>query len=128
MGEMRVAELSLDLDQLAIRLRAKMETLGLSLRAAGAEIGIGAATLSRLLRGSANSSSPDLANVTKAAKWLGMSLADLAPPRGRERNSTFADVELHLRALPGLDRKDAEVLVGMVKASYETAKKLRHKA
>lgn len=122
-----MAELSIDLDQLALRLRTKMEAQEISLRVAAEQIGVGAATLSRLLRGSENSNLPDLANVNKAAEWLGLSVADLAPRRSGERASTLADVELHLRALPGLDRKDAEVLVGMVRASYDAARKLRAK-
>ncbi len=101
-----MANHDLDLDQLAIRLRAKMEAKDLSIRAAAMEIGLGAATLSRLLQGSENSNTPDLANVP---------------------TSTMADVEVHLRALPGLDRTDAEALVAMVKAGYESAKKLRAK-
>jgi transcriptional regulator with XRE-family HTH domain len=127
-GRPTMADHDLDLDQLAIRLRAKMETKGLSIRAAAKEIGLGAATLSRLLQGSENSNTPDLANVSKAAEWVGRSLADFsALTRRQAPTSTIADVEVHLRALPGLDRTDAEALVAMVKAGYESAKKLRSK-
>jgi len=123
-----MANHDLDLDQLAIRLRAKMKAKDLSIRAAAMEIGLGAATLSRLLQGSENSNTPDLANVSKAAEWVGRSLSDLsAPTRRQVPTSTMADVEVHLRALPGLDRTDAEALVAMVKAGYESAKKLRAK-
>lgn len=121
-----MAELIVDLDQLAIHLRSKMESEGLTLRAAAKQIGFGAATLSRLLQGADNDSVPDLMNINKAAKWVGKTFADLSKASKRTK-STIADVEVHLRALPGLDSRDVEALVGMVKAGYERAKDIRAK-
>jgi transcriptional regulator with XRE-family HTH domain len=116
-----------NLDQLAIRLRSKMELQELSVRAAASEMGVGAATLSRLLQGSASSTTPDLANVSKAADWAGTTLSDLSAAPVREKASTIADVEVHLRALPGLEGADVEALVAMVRAGYNHAKKVRSK-
>lgn len=116
-----------DLDQLAIRLRSRMELRELSVRAAALEMGLGAATLSRLLQGSASTFTPDLANVSKAADWVGTSLSDLSAGGSREKASTIADVEVHLRALPGLEGSDVEALVAMVRAGYNHAKKVRSK-
>lgn len=116
-----------DLDQLAIRLRAKMEVRDLSVRAAAGEMGLGAATLSRLLQGSSSSNTPDLSNVSKAADWAGASLSDLSSASSRNQASTIADVEVHLRALPGLEGSDVEALVAMVKAGYNHARKARAK-
>jgi transcriptional regulator with XRE-family HTH domain len=117
---------TIDLDALALQLRAKMDERELSVRAAATEIGFGAATLSRLLQGSRSSITPDFANVDKAANWVGKSLSQLSAS-SRPDQSTIADVELHLRALPGLNPADVEALVAMVKAGYESAKELRAK-
>ena len=117
-------ELSVDLDKLATHLKGKMEAEGLSVRAAAKAIGFGASTLSRLLQGNSNENVPDLANINRAAKWVGKSLGDLSVP-SKPKPSTIADVEVQLRALPGLAKPDVEVLVSMVKATYEHAKKLR---
>lgn len=114
-----------NLDQLAIRLKAKMELRDLSVRAAATEMGLGAATLGRLLKGAESDTTPDLANVSKAADWVGTSLSELSYGAGRGHASTIADVEVHLRALPGLEHQDVEALVAMVKAGYSHAKKVR---
>lgn len=115
---------TVDLDRLATYLKNKMESEGLSVRAAAKEIDVGASTLTRLLQGNSNENVPDLAVITKAAHWVGKSLADLSPPK-KSAPSTIADVEVHLRALPGLAAPDVDALVAMVKAGYERAKKLR---
>lgn len=119
-----MAELTVDLDELSTRLRSKMQEQQLSIRAAAKEIGIGAATLSRLLQGSESENVPDLSNLDKAAVWLGRSLSQLAS-LDQSPQSTIADVEVHLRALPDLEPQDVDALVAMVKAGYETAKRLR---
>lgn len=115
---------TVDLDRLATFLKSKIEATDLSVRAAAKEIGIGASTLGRLLQGETNENVPDLAILTKAAEWVGKTLADLAPMH-KENPSTIADVEVHLRGLPDLAPPDVEALVAMVKAGYERAKKLR---
>jgi transcriptional regulator with XRE-family HTH domain len=118
-----MAELTVDLDELSTRLRSKMQEQQLSIRAAAKEIGIGAATLGRLLQGSDSKNVPDLSNLDKAAVWLGRSLSQLASS-DQSPQSTIADVEVHLRALPDLDPRDVDFLVAIVKAGYE-AKRLR---
>jgi hypothetical protein len=55
---------------------------------------------------------------------VGKALADLSPP-SKAKPATIADVEVHLRALPGLAKPDVEALVAMVRATYEHAKKFR---
>jgi transcriptional regulator with XRE-family HTH domain len=115
---------TVDLDRLATYLKNKMESEKLSTRAAAKVIGVGASTLTRLLQGNSNENFPDLAVITKAAQWVGKSLGDLATST-KSAPSTIADVEVHLRALPGLTPPDVDALVGMVKAGYERAKKLR---
>jgi transcriptional regulator with XRE-family HTH domain len=117
-------EFSLDLDRLAMYLKSKMDEEDLSVRAAAEAIGFGASTLSRLLQGRSNENVPDLDSINLAAKWVGKSLADLSVP-SKQKPATIADVEVHLRALPGLAKPDVEALVAMVRATYKYAKKLR---
>jgi transcriptional regulator with XRE-family HTH domain len=119
-------ELSVDLDRLATYLKSKMKDEDLSVRAAAKAIGFGASTLSRLLQGNSNENVPDLENINRAASWVGKSLADLSSP-SKAKPATIADVEVHLRALPGLAKPDVEALVAMVRATYEHAKKFRAK-
>jgi transcriptional regulator with XRE-family HTH domain len=119
-------EFTVDLDLLATYLRNKMESEGISVRAAAKAIDIGASTLTRLLLGTSNENVPDLAVIAKAAEWIGKSLADFAPSKKPTR-STITEVEVQLRALPGLAPPDVDALVAMVKAGYEHAKKLRAK-
>jgi len=119
-------DMSVDLDLLAIHLKNKMEAEDLSIRGAAAEMELGAATLSRLLQGTKSENTPDLANVNKAAAWVGMTVGDVSQ-KSQRKSSTIADVEVHLRALPGLARPDVEALVAMVKAGYEHAKAHRAK-
>src|SRR5712664_3030887 len=116
-----MAELTVDLDRLATHLKSKMETEDLSARSAAKAIGFGASTLTRLLQGNSNENTPDLASINKAAQWVGLSLANLSHST-KPAPSTIAEVEVHLRALPGLAQPDVDALVGMVKAGYEHAK------
>ena len=85
---------------------------------------LGAATLSRLLKGAATKNQPDSVNLKKAIDWLGRPLSDFEPGRA-PASTTWADVELHFRALPDLDEDDVETLVAMAKAGYEKARELR---
>lgn len=108
-----------DLDHLAKELQDKMRQEDLSLRAAGGEIGCSPATLSRLLRGSAAPNWPDTENLFRAVSWLGKSLSDFEKGRSPS-TSSLAEVELHLRALPGVTEKDKEALVAIVRAAHDT--------
>ncbi len=117
-----MGEGSIDLDVLAKHLKARMEEKRLSIRAAAVEIGCSHATLGRLLQGSRAGSMPDSENLIRAASWVGKSLDDLAPG-ARRKSTTMADVEVHLRALPGLRGEDAEAIIAMVKAAYGAASK-----
>ena len=119
-------DLSIDLDMLAIHLKNRIASKKLSVRSAAKEIGFGAATLSRLLQGGKSANVPDLRNVNKAVAWVGMTVADVSA-RAPHKVSSIADVEVHLRALPGLAPPDVEALVAMVKAGYQRAKELRAK-
>lgn len=115
-----------DLDLLAQHLKSKMESENLSLRAAADEIGCSAATLSRMLKGSEAPNMPDADNLFRAASWLNRSIADFEIGK-REQGSSLADVEVHLRALPGLAKGDKEALVAMVRAAHDAALELRKK-
>jgi helix-turn-helix protein len=117
---------ALDLDLLATHLRSEMETRDISIRAAAAEIGCSAATLARLLQGSAAPNVADSVNLIRAVSWLRKSLSDFEKGKAK-RTSTLADVEVHLRALPGIGKTDAEGLIAMVKAAYDAAAQLRAK-
>jgi hypothetical protein len=110
----------LDRDRLALYLKRRMDELALSIRTAAPQIGCSAATLARLLQGSSSENVPDTINVIRAVSWLGMSLSDFE--RGvDERESTLADVEVHLRGLRGISDETADAIFAMVKAAYDSA-------
>lgn len=113
----------MDLDLLAEHLSSKIEHLDISVREAAKRIGCSVATLSRLLRG-AKGPTPDSTTLLKATSWLGRSIADFQHG-SRPDESSLADVEVHLRALPGLSGRDREALVAMVKAAYDAARAQR---
>lgn len=113
-----------DLDLLAKALRDEIDDRELSLRETALEIGCSASTLSRMLQGNEAKNVPDSVNLMRAASWLGKSIGNFE--RGPKRKqSSMTDVEVHLRALPGLDRADAEALVAAVRATYDTFRKTR---
>ena len=119
-------ESTLNFDLLATHLRNEMETKGLSIRAAATGIGCSPATLARLLQGSEAPNLPDSINLIRTVSWLKKSLSDFEKGKSK-RTSSLADVEVHLRALPGIAKTDAEGLVAMVKAAYDAAAQLRAK-
>ena len=119
-----MAQPALDRDLLATHLRTKIDSEGKSIRAASDEIGCSAATLSRMLRGSRAANFPDTRNLFRVASWLGKSITDFEYGV-RTASSTLADVEVHLRALPGLSDEDKEAIVAMVKALHDAAVKAR---
>ena len=111
----------IDLDRLAIHLKNYIEESEVSGRTAAAEIGCSPATLTRLLKGSKGDTVPDSINLMKACSWIGMSLSDFESSKGL-KESSIADVEVHLRALPDISKGDAEALIGLVKAAYDHAR------
>lgn len=115
---------SVDLDLLASHLKSQLESKELSLRSAATEIGCSPATLSRLLKGSAAPNYPDAQNIFRSVSWLGRSIADFEAGT-RRKGSSLADVEVHLRALPGLSKDQAEALIAMVRAAHDAAVHLR---
>jgi transcriptional regulator with XRE-family HTH domain len=115
---------TIDLDLLASHLKAEMAAREVSLRSAAGEIGCSPATLSRLLKGRAAGNSPDANNLFRSVSWLGRSIADFELGE-RTHTSSVADVEVHLRALPGLSHDQAEALIAMVKAAHDAALQLR---
>jgi len=117
---------SIDLDLLAQHLASKMADEQLSLRSAAGEIGISPATLARLLKGTAAPNYPDSQNLFRAVNWLDRSISDFESGR-RAATSSLADVEVHLRALPGLTKEDKDALVAMVRAAHDAAFELRKK-
>lgn len=112
------AEETIDLDRLAKELSDKMRVKDLSLRDAATEIGCSAATLSRLLKGSKAEHTPDTRSLLKSVSWLDKSLSDFELSRAPSATS-MTDVELHLRALPGLSERDKKALVAMVRALHD---------
>jgi transcriptional regulator with XRE-family HTH domain len=110
---------SLSAPELAARLSARRRERGLTLRAAAAEVGVSAATLSRVERGK---HLPERDSLSKLVGWLG--LTDVAsgephPPGA----ATMEAVELHLRADKDLSAADAETIAQMVRLAYERLKR-----
>ena len=110
----------IDRDELAIRLRARIEELGLSIRTAAPEIGCSAATLGRLVQGSAANNVPETVNIVRAVSWLGMSLSEFENGPA-DRESSLDDVQVHLRGLKGISDQTADAIFAMVKAAYDSA-------
>lgn len=114
----------IDRDLLADHLQQRINERDLTIREAAPKIGCSPATLTRLLKGKEADNYPDTKTLIKATSWLGRSLSDFEPGK-RPRESSMAEVEVHLRALPGLTDKDRDALVAMVKAAHDAARKLR---
>jgi transcriptional regulator with XRE-family HTH domain len=110
-----------NLDLLALHLKDALEEQQLSMRAAAGKIECSPATLSRLLQGTSSPFTPDSENLLRAVRWLRRDLSDFTM-EATTTTSSIADVEVHLRALPGLSAGDAEALVAMVKAAYRTVR------
>lgn len=115
---------SIDRDLLAKHLQQRIDERNLTIRDAAAKIGCSPATLTRLLKGKGADNYPDSKTLIKATSWLGRSLSDFEPGK-RPKESSMAEVEVHLRALPGLTDRDRDALVAMVKAAHDAARQLR---
>ncbi len=114
---MEAAE-TIDLDRLAKELSEEMRVNNQALREAAGEIGCSAATLSRLLKGSKAEHVPDTMSLLRSVSWLNKSLSDFELSRTPSAAS-MTDVELHLRALPGISETDKKALVAMVRAAHD---------
>jgi transcriptional regulator with XRE-family HTH domain len=110
----------IDASELATRLRARRRERALSLRDAAAEIGVSAATLSRVERGDYL---PERDNLFTLLRWLGVPVA--APPAAAPAEphapgaATMEAVELHLRADKDLSPADADTIAQMVRLAYD---------
>jgi transcriptional regulator with XRE-family HTH domain len=108
---------SSDFEDLAARIRARRRDLGIGMREAARQIGVSAATLSRVERGG---HLPDRENLFRFQRWLEPDAG--GDPAQREPHtpgaSTMEAVELHLRADPDLTEEDAEALARMVRLAY----------
>ena len=114
----------IDRDLLAEHLQQRIDERDLTIREAATKIGCSPATLTRLLKGKGADNYPDTKTIIRATSWLGRGLSDFEPGN-RPKESSMAEVEVHLRALPGLTDKDRDALVAMVKAAHDAARKLR---
>jgi transcriptional regulator with XRE-family HTH domain len=112
------SEETIDLDRLAKELSDKIRVNNQSLRDAADEIGCSAATLSRLLKGSKGENVPDTKSLLRSVSWLDKSLADFEQRRAPSATS-MTDVEVHLRALPGISESDKNALVALVRAAHD---------
>jgi transcriptional regulator with XRE-family HTH domain len=103
--------------ELAARLSAHRRERGLSLRAAAAEIGVSAATLSRVEGGDYL---PERDNLFRLLRWLGLAggPASHAEPHAPGAG-TLEAIELHLRADKDLAPADADAIAQMVRLAYE---------
>jgi transcriptional regulator with XRE-family HTH domain len=112
---------AVDAAQLAARVRAKRDAQKLSLRAAAKELGMSAATLSRVESGN---HLPDRDHLLSLADWAGLPLGAATRQLRNQAvhgdgASTMEAVELHLRADENLDPGDAEILVRLVRTAYD---------
>jgi transcriptional regulator with XRE-family HTH domain len=109
----------LDPAELGARLRARRRQLGLSLREAAADVGVSAATLSRVEGGG---HLPERDNLFRLLRWLGLDAAATGSGGGEPHPpdaSTMEAIELHLRADRDLSAEDAETLAQLVRLAYE---------
>jgi transcriptional regulator with XRE-family HTH domain len=102
-------------DELAARLSARRRERTLSLRAAAAEIGVSAATLSRVESGAYL---PERDNLFRLLDWLGLGDVEPAPEPHPPGAATLEAIELHLRADSDLSPEDADAIAQMVRLAY----------
>jgi transcriptional regulator with XRE-family HTH domain len=105
--------------ELAARLTARRRELGLNLREAAAEVGVSAATLSRVERGAM----PERDSLSKLVEWLGMSETATSQEPHAPGAATMEAIELHLRADKELSDADAETIAQLVRLTYERLRK-----
>jgi transcriptional regulator with XRE-family HTH domain len=105
---------------LAHRVKARRAAIGLSQRAAARDIGVSAATVSRLEQGNRL---PEIATILRIAEWLGDEPLAMPHP-GQGRASTIEAIELQLRQDASLEPADAELIIGMVRLAYNHLRQL----
>lgn len=98
--------------ELASAIESKLGHEGLKLREAAGQIGISAATLSRVINGKL----PDTESFAALVTWLGVS-ADLFIP-GPQRSTGPEPIEAHLRADRTLPPATANALAALIRAAY----------
>jgi transcriptional regulator with XRE-family HTH domain len=103
-------------EELAARLRARRHELGLSLRAAAVEVGVSAATLSRIESGAYL---PERDNLFRLLDWLGLTRGEQVSQPHPPNAGTMEAIELHLRADKELSPADAEAIAQVVRLIYD---------
>lgn len=112
--------------QLATRVHAKRTAESLSLRAAAKQLGMSAATLSRVESGK---HLPARDHLLRLAHWADVPLGVTnqggrrAPDVHGDSAGTLEAVELHLRADHDLEPEDTELLVQLVRTAYDSMSK-----
>lgn len=110
----------IDLDKLAAAIRTKRGKTGL--RAAAAEIGSSAPTLSRVEQGRL----PDLDTFIRICRWLGQSPEVFSRDLSSDMKiDHLHEIEMHLRADRILPKETADALSKMVRLAFESAKRGR---
>lgn len=98
------------------RLKKTRQQRDISLRQVEDETRVGAATLSRIERGT---TTPDLATLDKLIVWLDLKRSDVFNAAPMTTNSTPEAVTALLRADPKLDGKTVEALGAIFEAAYD---------
>jgi transcriptional regulator with XRE-family HTH domain len=99
-----------------MRLSARRRELRISLRSAAAQIGVSAATLSRVEGGAYL---PERDNLFRLLDWLGLAGGEPAVEPHPPGAATMEAIELHLRADKDLSPADADAIAQMVRLAYE---------
>jgi transcriptional regulator with XRE-family HTH domain len=107
-------------EELAARLGARRRELGMSLRAAAAQVGVSAATLSRVESGAYL---PERDNLFRLLDWLGLARPEPAAEPHPPGAGTMEAIELHLRADKELSAADADAIAQIVRLAYERVRK-----
>lgn len=102
---------AISLKELGAALVRKRGSMGI--RAAAAEIGVSAATLSRVENGHI----PDLETLTKLSNWLGLEVGDVL---GRKQLSkpAGAEVQIAFKKKPALNPATAKSLTNLIVAAH----------
>jgi transcriptional regulator with XRE-family HTH domain len=108
----------IDRDLLASFLRNKMNEERISLRKAAGLMGTSPATLSRLMNGAGSDYVADTSTLSAAANWLNRPLSDFEINK-RPSESSLAEVEMHLHALPKITQDDARAMMAVITALYD---------